>query len=90
MAKSNPSLADLSRMRREARRAKQGGLGGSPHEPLLQEAVAEVSSVEAQGQSPRSSSNDDLQSSALREQEARQSDKAETVQEAQPHFNAKP
>ena len=62
MAKSNPSLADLSRMRREARRA-----------------VAEVSSVEAQGQSPRSSSNDDLQSSALREQEARQRDKAETA-----------
>ena len=62
MAKNNPSLADLSRMRREARRAKQGGLGGSPHKPLLQEAVAEVSSVEAT------------------EQEARQSNKAETAQ----------
>lgn len=55
MAKSNPSLADLSRMRREARRAKQGGLGGSPHESLLQEAVTEVSSVEATEQEAKQS-----------------------------------
>ena len=58
-------MADLSRMRREARK------------------VAEASSTEVQGQSPRSSSSEDLQSSALREQEARQSKQDDIAQK--PH-----
>jgi hypothetical protein len=40
MAKNNPSLADLSRMRKEARNAKREDLGGFSQEPSTQETLA--------------------------------------------------
>ena len=65
-------MADLSRMRREARKVN-----------------AEASLTEVQGQSPRSSSSEDLQSFTLREQEAQQSKQDDIAQK--PHVEeAKP
>ncbi|NJL51053.1 MAG: hypothetical protein HC930_00515 [Hydrococcus sp. SU_1_0] len=42
MAKNNPSLVDLSRMRREARSAKREDLVTFAHEPSPQEVVPEI------------------------------------------------
>ena len=71
-------MADLSRMRREAKKAKGGDPGGSSHEPSLQETVVEVSSVALP---PKETPSDKVQ----KQRETRpQSSKTETPQKPQP------
>jgi hypothetical protein len=60
MAKNNPSLADLSRMRREARNAKREDLADFSHEASTQETLtlkdSQPSVEEATGQETRQNS----------------------------------
>ena len=71
-------MADLSRMRREAKKSKGGDPGGSSHKPSLQETVTEVSSVALP---PKETPSD----KARKQQETRpQSSKTETAQKPKP------
>ena len=84
MAKNSPSLADLSRMRREAKKTKESNPGSSSHEPSLQETVAEVSSV-ALSPKDTASHKDTSLDKAQKPQETRpQSSKVETTRKPKP------
>ena len=77
-------MADLSRMRREARKAKKSNPEGSSHQPSLQETVTEVSSV-ALSLKDTASHRDISLDKAQEQQETRpQSSKTETAQKPQP------
>ena len=77
-------MADLSRMRREARKEKESNPGGSSRQPSLQETIAEVSSV-ALPPNDTASHKDTSSDKAQKQQETRpQSSKAETAQKPKP------
>ena len=84
MAKSSPSLADLSRMRREARKAKESDSGGSSHEPSLQETVAEVSSVALPPKDTASHKDTPSDKAQNQQETSPQSSKTETAQKPKP------
>ena len=77
-------MADLSRMRREAKKTKESNTGGSSHQPPLQETVAEVSSVALPIKDTASHKDTSLDKAQKQQETSPQSSKAETAQKPKP------